>query len=176
MLNELSDYFFINKIYDKIRIDNEGSLEQDNKFTFDQQIHRPINYKSSNLAYVPFVFDWVKNINSITNAKSCQLSVYYPPDSFFGWHTNDDCEKCYNMIATYSTSDKSYFETRKRKIYDTVGWSIKTNYFNSNSDWHRVISKGHRLTFAWQYDTQEKMNLAINKLKISGVQNWNSDI
>jgi len=65
MLNELSDYFFLNKIYDNIRIDNEGSLEQDNKFTFDQQIHRPINYKSSNLAYVPFVFDWVKNINSI---------------------------------------------------------------------------------------------------------------
>lgn len=176
MLNELSDYFFDNKIYDSLYMNIEGSLEEDNKFTFDKQILRPENHISANIMILPFVYDWVKNIKSITNAMSCTLAVYYPPDGYFGWHTNDDCPPCYNMIATYSTSDKSYFETRKRKIYDTAGWSIKTNYFNGNSDWHRVISKGHRLTFAWQYDTQEKIDLAINKLKISGVQNWNSNI
>ena len=135
MLNELSDYFFDNKIYDNLYMNIEGSLEEDNKFAFDKQIYRPVNHISANIMILPFVYDWIKNIQSITEASSCNLAAYYPPEGYFGWHTNDDCPTCYNMIATYSTSDKSYFETRKRKIYDTEEKISESALKNSSTKW-----------------------------------------
>jgi len=175
MLNELSDYFFSNKIYEKLHIDKEGSLEEDDKFSFDTPRVVSPNFCSSMIYFEPFIFDWCQQVASITNATGTALAVYYPPGGYLGWHTNDDCV-AHNLILTYSASDKSYFESRQKRIYDTKGWSIKINEFNRDSSWHRAIAIDHRITFAFIYDTKEKRDIAVKKFNFTDVQNWKSNI
>lgn len=177
MLNELSDYFFSQKIYNTFVCDLNGSIEEDNLTDFSKPITHSPYLHSYNLVRLndPFIYDWVQHIKNMTNCSSCQLQIYYPPSGFLGWHTNDDA-KGYNVLLTYSRSDKSYLETHNNKIYDKIGWSAKINHFHGTSNWHRVVAADHRISFAFLYDTEEKSEKALKKLQIKGVINWDNDI
>ena len=80
----------------------------------------------------------------------CMLAIYYPPGGGLGWHTNDGADM-HNALCTYSTSSKSFIELRDQKVYDKENeWTVKYTYWTrENSIPHRVVSKGHRITFAF---------------------------
>ena len=78
------------------------------------------------------------------------LAIYYPPGGGLDWHTNDGANM-HNALCTYSTSNKSFIELKDQKIYDKENeWTVKYTYWTKeNSIPHRVVSKGHRITFAF---------------------------
>ena len=95
------------------------------------------------------VQEFYGNIESKYNLQ-CMLAIYYPPGGGLDWHTNNDANM-HNALCTYSTCSTSFIELKDRKIYDKQNkWTVKYTYWTKeNSIPHRVVSKGHRITFAF---------------------------
>jgi len=166
-LNDYSTYFFDNISTDDLFRMVEGNLTDDHNTNFDNDYNLPRNFACWDLRD-SYTFDFIEKIQNATGGV-VKLSSYYEDGDFLGWHTNSGASG-YNLILTYSDSTDSYLQIRNSdgtfsKSFDTLGWKIRKNHFDGNTDWHRVICNGNRLTFALLFDNETERDDAITELQ-----------
>lgn len=99
---------------------------------------------------------------------NCQLCVYYPPDGFIDWHTNENLPT-YNALCTYSHTGHSFFQYKEKDetitVPDNIGWSVKkTKWSKDEPVWHRAVSNNERITIAFSSKNENQIDALIKDI------------
>ena len=112
----------------------------------------------------------------ILGAHTSALALYYPPEGFVGWHTNEDAAS-YQILFTWSETGDGYFRYRDPEtktlvtLQDRPGWNVRYHYFgNTNEDklWHCAYTKCSRFSFAYKFIGEESkplFEMALDEIK-----------
>jgi hypothetical protein len=117
----------------------------------------------------------ITKLKTYLGALDNALCMYYPPEGFIGWHHNGNASG-YNILFSYSTDGKGYFEyfdveTQEIvRIQDKIGWNVKAGYYPSERKepkrvyWHAASTDSPRLSVAFIINNRDMWSNMIETI------------